>query len=91
MDASRMACPSSRIVNSRSRLRFAGSVSSSCCLTVPDAAGHALAARLMPEEFGDARKGVAEIGRVVEHHDHAGAERRVGGPGAFERQRHVER
>ena len=56
-----------------------------------DPTRHALPARFVSEELGDAREGVQQVGGFVEHHDHAGAERGVGGAGAFERQRHVQR
>ena len=55
-----------------------------------DAAGHALPARLVAEELGDADHGVDEVGRlVVDDHD-AGAERRAGGARVLERERQVE-
>ena len=55
-----------------------------------DAAGDALAARLVAEELGDAEHGVDEVGRlVVDDHD-AGAERRARGARVLEGERQVE-
>ena len=56
-----------------------------------DPAGHALAARLVAEERGDPAQRAGEVDRLVEDHDHPGSERRIDRPGAFERQRRVER
>ena len=56
----------------------------------PDAAGDALAARLVAEELGDAEHGVDEIRPLaVDDHD-ARAERRAGVTGALEGERQVE-
>ena len=55
-----------------------------------DPARHALPARLVPEEGGDAQQERHQVDGVVEDHHHARAERRARGPRALERERQVE-
>ena len=55
-----------------------------------DAAGHALAARLVAEERRDAAQQIAQVDGVVDHHDDAGPERGVGRARVFVRQLDVE-
>jgi hypothetical protein len=57
----------------------------------PNAARHALAARLVGKELCDAPQHVRQVRRVVEHQDDAGAERGAGLACAFEGEGHVER
>src|SRR5579872_3566952 len=53
-------------------------------------ARHALAARFVAEERGDAHEDPAEIRRFVQDHDDAGTERGADGPCALEGQRHAD-
>src|SRR5262245_3200111 len=55
-----------------------------------DAAGHALSARLVTEERGDAHQRSRKVDRLVEGHDDPGAERRARGTGTLDRERDVE-
>ena len=55
-----------------------------------DAAGHALAARLVAEERRDALQEARQVDAVVEHEHDARAERRLGLARALERERQVE-
>ena len=87
IDASRIAWPISR---SRSQLLVARPDARAgrepgqqlLLADAADPARHALAARLVAEELGDAPERVDEVDRLVEDHDHARSERRSGGPGA---------
>src|SRR3954462_8205812 len=54
------------------------------------AAGNALPAGLIAEERCDTDENVGHVDAVVEHDNDAGAERRLGGACALERERHVE-
>src|SRR4029078_4723009 len=55
-----------------------------------DAARDTLAARFVAEERRDAQQNVRHVSAVVEHDDHAGAERGLRGARALEGERHVE-
>src|SRR2546423_823904 len=56
----------------------------------PDAARHALAARLVLEELGDPEHRIDEVRVLVEDHHDARAERRPGGARVLEGQRQIE-
>ena len=60
--------------------------SASSWRTVPDAARHALPARLVAEERRDPQHDLGEVHRVVEEHHDARAERRAGGLRVLERE-----
>ena len=84
IDASRIAWPISSSSASSSRpMPAAGRAASRCEQLLlahrADAAGHALAARLVAEEGGDAPQDRRQVDAVVEDHDDARAERRPDG------------
>ena len=96
IDASRIAWPISRssdeLLVARADARAGREPRQQLLLAdAADAARHALAARLVAEELGDAPQRVDEVDGLVEDHDHARAERRPGGARRLEGQRHVER
>ena len=95
MEASRIPAPTSASSASSSwqaaaRAAVLQSVQRLLLAHGADAAGHALAAGLVAEERGDAQHHVAQVHGVVEHHDHAGAQRGVGGARVLEREGQVE-
>ena len=84
IDASRIAWPISRSSassSSRGRTREPGDEPREQLLLADaaDPARDALAARFVAEELGDPAQRVDEVGRLVEDHDHARAERRADG------------
>src|SRR5207244_9776893 len=54
------------------------------------AARHALPAGFVPEEGRDAEQQVVEVHRIVDHQEHTGAQCRLRGARALERERHVQ-
>ena len=96
IDASRATVPmSSSSASSRSAepsgAPRASRPSSSSWRTVPDPAGNALAAGLVPEEPGDPLQQAGQVHGVVEHQDDPGPQRRADGADPLERQRGVQR
>ena len=95
IDASRITCPSSSrsahlVARRADRAAARGAVQQLLLPHGADAAGHALAARLVAEERGDAAQRCRQVDGVVEDHDDARAERRAGRARALEGQRQVE-